>query len=759
MITHRTASYRALKQSLAAGVAGLAMIPACAMAQDATTPQNTPSAASAEAAQSGSQMEEIVVTAQRRSESLQNIPASISAFSGAQLEKRNVVSAQDLAKITPGLTFAASTFTPQPTIRGIGSRGLSAGEESSVPIYIDGVYQTNMVSTGFKLNSVERIEVLKGPQGALYGRNSTGGAINVITRDPPTAPRADFLLSYGSYNELVGKAYVGGGIGTLSADVAFVGYRTDGYFHDVKTDSTRGGYRNYDVRSKVLWRPSDKFRLTIVGDHSYSLDNTSQMSVPVDGNSSGYRYTPAPPMLVNHYDVDRGHDSPFRYTQSSIAATAVVDFGWAQLTALTSFVHGRQFMTNNNGSGTSAPIYVGAITLVNNANYNEAYLATAGDKPFRLIVGGVYYTNDSRYDNFNITTMNPLTLAATRTTHNNRALADSISGYVQASYDLTDKLTITAGGRVTSEKATFQVINYVSGSATAPPAPINRAGSKRWEPFVPSGNISYRPNADLTLFAKVGRGFKSGIFSGSSSNIVPADPEYITQYELGAKAKLAPWLRTNLSLFHSDYTNMQVNSRDPVTNANVLQNASSAKINGLEFELGATPNSQSNLQIGLAYTRGRYSSFPNAQVTIPITTVDPAANSCASGTGTPLGGNRTVFCDVSGKTLLRTPEVTGNIAGDYSWPLVGGTFTVGGNVSYQSSFYWDAFNRLRAPARVLIDGELSWTTSDKSLKISGRVQNLTNEYYFESLTTSALADIAYAGRPRTFVFQISKSFK
>ncbi len=184
---------------------------------------------------------DIVVTAQRREERLQDVPLAISAFSGEALQAQGINSTKDLTIVTPGLNFTQSSFSPQPTIRGIGTRGVSASEESVVPVYIDGVYQPFLASTVMELNNVERIEVLRGPQTALYGRNSTGGAINIITKTPDEAPTMQTSLSYGRFNEIIAKGYFSAGTEIIQADIAGLYSRDEGYIEDLRFPGNQTG--------------------------------------------------------------------------------------------------------------------------------------------------------------------------------------------------------------------------------------------------------------------------------------------------------------------------------------------------------------------------------------------------------------------------------------------------------------------------------------------------------------------------------------
>jgi iron complex outermembrane recepter protein len=734
-------------------LAALSIAPAHVRAQVQAQPQAQ--------TQSGLALEEITVTAQRREERLQDVPVAVTAFSGAQLADQNFTSAEDLAKLTPGLLFPQSTFSPEPQIRGVGSRSVSIGEESDVPIYMDGVYNPYMVANNFQLNSVDRIEVLKGPQGALYGRNSTGGAINVVTLDPSAGFQESSELSYGSYNQVTGKIYVGGGTDTIAANLSMLRYHMDGYNRNLYTNgSTVGGDDSYNLRGKLLFHPRDDLTFTLIGSLSHDDNKTAEMEYPLNNNSAGIRYSPEPALPVGPRDVSQFGNVPFILDQGSLALKAQANLGWADVSFLTSLSSDKQTLVDNNATGLAAPLYNGNLVLPGHSTYTELYIQSPGQERFRWIAGITYFTDNQTY--------NPLMLVqadlTSTATLNDRADDSvvsldsalhnrSLAEYIQLSYAVTDQLKVTVGGRYTNEEQSVDIDNLVANGAPIP----NASGSTTWRPFLPSGNIEYQVNSDLNVYAKVGKGFKSGLYAPTS--LVPAAPEHITQYEVGAKSDVRSWLRVNVALYDSEYTDMQVEVRDPVTGVSTTENAAQSRIYGGELEVTAHPTDPLNVIAGLAWTHGRYLSYDAAAVTIPMTTGDSTSASCAYGTGTPIGGNRNATCNVSGNTLIIAPAITADLSAEYRWHLAGGQLALRGTANYEDSFFWDAFNRLEEPAKTLLDGELSWSTADKGFRVGLWSQNITNKIYNQSVTTSSLSDLGLRGQPRTVGVRFSQSLK
>ena len=232
-------------------------------------------------------LEELVVTAQRRSENLTNVPISVTALSGEQLTGAGVATTQDLTSVTPGLVWARSSFNSQPTIRGVGNRNAGPGDEPNVATFIDGVYQPQQSATLQELNSIERVEVLKGPQGTLFGRNATGGAVNIITRKPSFTPTGDIAGTYGRFNYRKGSAHLSGPIiaGKLAASVSGAMLKDDGYIRNVFLNTTQGEREAAVARAKILFTPSDAVEIQLNGLYSFSRDSISYSGQALGGNT------------------------------------------------------------------------------------------------------------------------------------------------------------------------------------------------------------------------------------------------------------------------------------------------------------------------------------------------------------------------------------------------------------------------------------------------------------------------------------------
>ena len=229
-------------------------------------------------------LEEVVVTAQRRSENLQQVPIAVATVTANDIQRAGVNSTDTLRQVTPGVMFTTQQRSAQVFIRGVGSQGTGAGDEAAVPIYIDGVYYPSAWGNMFSFNNIDRVEVLKGPQGTLFGRNATGGLVHIITRDPTSEFGVEGSVNYGNFDTKEGSLYVTGGGENIATD--FDGY----YVHQGKgwgKDLINGGdvnrKREWSLRSKTVWRPTDDDKLTFAIDYSWNTSDIGLIRTPLPG--------------------------------------------------------------------------------------------------------------------------------------------------------------------------------------------------------------------------------------------------------------------------------------------------------------------------------------------------------------------------------------------------------------------------------------------------------------------------------------------
>lgn len=760
MQVYRT-GFGARCRALLLGSAMACAVPTQAFAQetppaptDAQVPgSNEPVPAARQQEETGG--EDLIITAQRREERLQDVPAAITAFSGNQLERLGIEGTKELSQVTPGLNFTQSVFSPQPTIRGIGTRGVGAGDESVVPVYIDGVYVSFLAASDMQFNNIERIEVLKGPQGALLGRNATGGAINVITKMPHKGLTGRASLSYGSYNEVIGKAYVAGGTERFAGDIAFYGVRDDGYIRDRLRNDTYGSLDNYSVRSKVVFRPSDAVELRLTAGYTDNKETTGEAYRLPNGNTVGAR-VPGNPVTTRAYEAALSY-RPYNDLRSKTAGfTGIFRFDPFDVTAVTGYAdHRLKIKADSDGT----PLELATLTYVQRSEniYQEVYATSNNDGAFNWIVGGTYFHDTSGAPNGSMTLNRPVSLAGVIGAQSvsltrGRVDTDAFALYGQGTLKFGDAWTLTLGGRYSNETKKF-------ASRVGTTTILNLSGEKTFQDFSPTGSLQYQPNPHLNIYAKIGRAFKSGLFNASAATVVaatPVDPEKVTQYEVGVKSDPTSWLRLNLSSYYTDYKGLQSNVRDPVTLSSLLQNAGGADIYGIEGEAFVRAADNLNLRFGMSLIKGEYKDFSAALVYLPQTTVNPPpATPCVLGSGPLVGGNRSAFCDVTGNKIIRTPFVTANVGFDYTADTDAGKVLFTGNAYYKGKSYWDTLNYFPEPGVWLINADVTWTLPNERVSFSVWGENLANELFSLTRVISPSGETQVVAKPRTAGFRVT----
>jgi iron complex outermembrane receptor protein len=303
------------KYLLAASI--YAFMPAICAAQ--ATPAASDQDKSMPAASDQGGLNDIVVTAQKRSESLQKVPISITALTAEKLSEAHITNNAQLAALTPGLFFSQSTIGAQPWLRGIGNSSGVPGNEPAVATYVDGVYRPSPVSAWFSYNGIERLEIEKGPQGTLFGRNAAGGVINIVTKDPGMTPELKLNAGYGNYDTFSGSFYGSTGIGdTLAADLSVSGSKqNEGFGKDLQTGADIFINNNLSARTKIVWRPTSKTRVVFTADYDYTRSEQGVVLMVLPGTTSNSGFT----HVGGFYDVNSVVPQYGRQKQGGVALT------------------------------------------------------------------------------------------------------------------------------------------------------------------------------------------------------------------------------------------------------------------------------------------------------------------------------------------------------------------------------------------------------------------------------------------------------
>ncbi len=730
---------KTMKHALLAAASGLALSALAAVAAHAQDAEPAPSPAPR--AVEGL-VDEVVVTARRREERVQDAPVSVTSLSAATLEARGVDSPQDLAQVTPGMNMVASGVYSQPVVRGISSTSVLPGDEANVPIYVDGVYMSQMSSNFFKFNNIDRIEVLKGPQGTLFGRNATGGAVTILTKKPSYTPTGKVSVGIGNFEATDASVYFSTGITEkLAADVAVLYHNDEGFVDDLVRGGKVGYHTFLGARGKVLFEPTDWASFTLSADASTSDNTTTISSQAYRGNTRGRVVDPSTPLPTGPYQYLLTHSPKDQVDVWGANLRADFDLGFANLMSITAYREEESSsVTDTDGSLLDL---AGAIAVIPSETWTQEFqLNSPADSKIQWVAGVFGLKNTTAYDPLIVFPSLARTLAFVDT--------EALAVFGEMTFPFTDRLSATAGLRYSHESKR----NYGTLSSGA-----TRDFSAEWEDWSPRVIVKYELPEQLNFYASYSKGFKSGQFNSTTLSGVAVDPETLNAYEIGLKTLYPGRWRATAAAYRYDYKDIQVSARLPGVTLPQLDNAASARIQGIEVSTDGRITDYLTISIGLSMIDGKYTDFQNANVTIPRTAVDPAiSTACELGTGPLVGGNRGLICDVTGANMIRTPEWTLNLAATYVRPLAGGELDVSANAFLSDSFYFDPLNRLKQPSYNVVNAKVGWTLPDQRTRVGLWGENLTDELYATVLTTSANADWVNYARPMSYGVQLSYSF-
>ena len=698
---------------------------------------------------------DIIVTAQRRSERLQDVPASITALSADALSKSGVQNTAELAKTVPGITMTFYGSFLQPSIRGVTSTGANLGENSNVALYLDGVYQPQQIATLIDLPDVEQIEVLKGPQGALYGQNATGGAILVASKAPSFTTEGLLSASYGNFDAVNVRGYVSTPISDKIAASISGGYQDrDGFRRFVINGQRDRGLNAKVVRGKLLLEPVETAKITLTGFYSNRIDSAMYAGFAINGNSIGYAASlaglgipslavPPSPKVTSTKQFSTDPDVFTRIKSTGGSMRVEYDVGAGTINSTTAYSHNRitylsdaDFTAVNIGVSTTDPLTGQYFT-------HETNFVSEKFGAFSFLVGGFYLNgneafHNNRFDLFVPTAPPTPKIVIPVSNQNARVDKEIFAGYGELTFQATDELVITAGGRYTRERQrafTDQAIFAPGAGQTKVPNLVEYpGGSVVFSKFTPRVTARYEVTPSSNVYASWGRGFKSGVINTTNYTIAPVKPEVIDAYEIGYKGRPLDTVRFNIAGFLYDYKNLQSVVFVP-GQAYITQNAATARVKGVDFDLSWSVTPEFTLSGGGSFLDGKYRRFPGAANYVP--------------TGT---GHIPSTIDLSGRRMLRSPKFSGNIAANYQIETGAGILAAYGSIFHTSSYGMEPTGRLRQGAYTTADAELSFQPDAVAgLRLVVWGKNLTDKAYLASaLVAAGLADGGSYAEPRTY---------
>lgn len=665
---------------------------------------------------------DIVVTAQRRSETLQKVPISITALQADALSAMGAGSTNDLNAAVAGLNFSNSSAAATPYLRGVGQSASHAGADSPVAFYVDGVYQPINWANIFSLNNIERLEVLKGPQGTLFGRNSSAGVIHMITRDPSENAAVDASIGYGNYDTWEGQFYGTTGLApSLAIDLAATAYnQDDGWGFDPTLNREVYKSRSISLRSKLKWELGSDTVVKLAGDYTNWRDGGQTFAiVPGSIGSAGERNIGFFNTEANIFPVTRGE-------KWGTSLTVTHDFEAFSLVSISAYQD--VFLDNaQDQDGTRRQISDFTVETNGTTFTQEVQILSPQDSSFRWIFGGFYMTDKAREEILQVgTAFNAIGGSAlTDSTLRTRSYA----GFGQATVDLAETTRLTVGARYTSDRRRLgAVISRANGQVI----PVTDADT--WNKVTGRVSLDHDFSDTVMGYASFNRGFKAGTYTINSPLTPPVTPETLDAYEVGLKTQLFDrHLRLNIAGFYYDYSDLQL--RVTRGGATLLANAAKARIKGLDIDFEARLTPQFSLSGGFEYLDAKYVSFPGAQFTTPA----------------PTGGNITTIGDAKGNRLVQSPEVSAVVTASYVIDTDFGNFALTGNLKYSDRFFWDPDNRLFTPSTYLLNTTLKWTSPNEGYDVTLWAKNLLNEKYFANASGGGFAGDAFtAAAPRTY---------
>lgn len=744
------------------GAAPSAVDPATAANPLSATAGQAGVAAKSPASPAGGGLQEVVVTAQRRSENLQKVPITVTAVTGAKLAAAGVQDTQDLSSAVPGLTFPSAQGTAQPHLRGVGSSIIAIGFENPVALYVDNVYYATPAGGILSLNNVAQIEVLKGPQGTLFGRNSTGGVIQISTRDPSQAFHGDASIGYGNYNSSSAEGYITGGLtSNLAADLAIqLDHQGDGFGKDFATG--KDIYKadsNISARSKFLWKPLSATTVAVSLD--FESSRTSQASlIQLPGSAARNLFYSATPSATTQLAYDANENSEPAYIERGGGASVRVtqDLGFAQLVNTTAYRRQRFFFKLDPDLGPLPYLNV-ASEQADKQVSEELQLQSERASKLQWTVGLFYFHASDTLTHLSLDFDGParaqfapgvfLVHADDYGTQD----TDSVAGYLQATYPITSKTNVTVGGRVTYEEKSldasqFGVLNAFGNISSMPFGAKNDSFSvvkPTWRV-----SIDQKITDDILGYISYNRGFKSGGFNIEVLDAPPYLTEKIDAYEIGLKTQLLNRrVRLNASGFYYSYDNLQVVKYE--NGVSDVFNGASAEIYGLDIDLDWAVTQKLTISGGLEAVHDSFTSFPCAEFYDRAAVGSPA---CTTSTAATLPYDQSA----AGNKLPFTPTLSASLSLNYATPLFGGKADFNANDSYNSGFYSEPDNFLRQSAYNLLNASVRWSTSDDRYFVRVWTKNLSDERYVVQLSSSAV-QLNYAlAPPRTFGATIGAKF-
>ncbi len=722
-------------------------------------------------------LEEIVVTARKREESLQDVGLAVSALSQSEIENTFARDLSDLAFVSPNLIIDDTAQGPGGVaaifIRGIGAADVEKNFDPAVGVVVDGIFLGANAGSILRSIDLAGVEVLRGPQGTLFGRNTIGGLINVTHTQPTGELGAKLRAGVEDYDTYYGDAILNFGItDDLAAKVSLAKRdQQEGYYENVtlKNDAGRNDYQSYGIN--LLWDVSDK--LAIEG--SYQKEETDQDTPPLLNTGQQrhlfcFAYGYCSPSLSKPITGDRLKVANQGFRPPGDPATRDNPFVTASIDDIVPVPLEATFDTDSysmevrwqlsdsykvdylfghwesnetivsNWDGTPELLYGTNRPANYDQDSHELRLTYDGGGNLSFVAGAYLWDSSYDIDLRSWVAFNPDFPGQVLDLYQySEQKTDSQAVFFEGDYKLTDALTLTLGGRYTEDKKEskqYGLVNTITAPYTSHP-------NENWDEFTPRIGARYSVDDDMMLYATYSRGYRSGGFNGRVGNLVearePYDPETVDNYEAGIKSEwLENRLRVNANVFYMEYDDKQEELQLPDDNdtgqKTVVENAASATLQGVELEVQAFLSENLSLRANVGYLDTQYDDFGY----------------------TGLDGS---FVDLSDLEFRRAPDWTGSLDATYQWEMAGGDAWIRGAYHYIGEHFVNVTNspELENDVQNLVDASINYSINGLTFSLYGR--NLTDEDgYTHGYDVAGLWSYAATRPPRTYGFEVVYNF-
>ena len=711
-----------------------------------------------ESAQQQSTLDEIVVTAEKRAQNVQDVPVSVTAFSADMMEARGIATPQDLQFSVPGLVIGEQYQGPgRVNIRGIGTENYFPGGDPGVPIHVNGHYTQNTAYVLRDMLDVERAEVLRGPQGTLYGRNAIGGNINIITKRPSDVFQGSFSGEVGNYNKRHVQAVLSGPISdNLRGRLAVSDDDRDGYIENVGNPSDDRETSDYtSVRGALEYDLTSNIQVYL---NAYYFDDVASPGPRV------FTGDPANVTLSDPFKISNNTPSQQINKSEGVSLDITWDLGSAELRSLTGYDDTDLVIYGDRDATAVLNAEVGLFMPIETLTQEFQLLSTDADD-LKWVLGLFYYAENSRFAlrSLREQTTNDVNGDGVVDGNDPRFLfftatdveSTSLGIYGQVDYSLTEQLELVLGLRYSiDEKTDDQTGIFIAAEGLPLPAPLTQPffQEDEWEEVTGKIGLNYHVNDDVMMYGSFSQGYKAGGFA--LAQVGSYDPEYVDAFELGLKSRwMDNRIQVNVAAFHYDYTDKQDFQRlfDPVANQVLFKilNAAAATSTGFELEIQAQVTEALFIDASLGYLDAEFDDFTSIDNTSPIG-----------------GGLR----DLSGNKLPYAPEVSVHVGIQYDWMLADlGALSARVDYSRTDEQFSNAFNRTAAssglfgdadfiPSYYMVNANMQWTSADESWHADLYVKNLTDEVILSNSFVDFVGTWGTYLAPRTYGLKVGYSF-